>query len=149
MIDGSPVEKWNAETLKFERPAFSSVWKPGMYRQKVLGRQRHMLRVIDAWFTTNRVEGAYLAAHPLAIHMQWRRDPTSQEDIGTVFVDAGMSLPDAQRRVLGLCTGLGPKVGKRSKNTRYDNVPRSVAVLVAASLRQKLSTPISDEEEMA
>lgn len=149
VMDGSPVEKWNPGKLRFDRVDLSSVRTPGMYRQKVLGRQRHMLRLNDAWFLTSRVEGAYLAAHPLANHIRWRRDPASQEDIGTVFIDAGMSLPDPQRRVLGLCTGLGPKVGKQSRNTRYDNVPRSVADVVAASLRQKLSTLSSDEEEMA
>ncbi|MGW5300927.1 hypothetical protein ACWEQV_22030 [Rhodococcus aetherivorans] len=149
VTNSGPVEKWNPETRKFDRMRNQGGWTTGMYRQEVFGRPRYMLHTHGEWYLTNLVEGAYLVAHPLALHIQWRRDPASREDIGTAFIDAGMSLPDAQRRVLGLCTGIGPRLGKHLKNTRYENVPRSVASLVATSLGQKLSVLRSTEEEIA
>ena len=137
--NGGLVQQWNTRSSRFDVAHKNREWKPGLYRQEVFGRSRHMLHTHGTWCRTTYSEGIYLVASDVAGLIRWRRDPASREDIGTVFVDRGMSLPDPQRRVLGLCTGLGPKIGKHSNNTRYENVPRSVAVLVASSLRQRLS----------
>lgn len=147
--NGGPVEKWIPAARRFDRVSNPGRWTAGMYRQELFGRPRYMLHTHGKWCLTNLVEGAYLVADPYASHIQWRRDPASREEIGTVFVDPGMSLPDAQRRVLGLCTGLGPTLGKHLRNTRYENVPRSVALRIAVSLRQKLSVVCPTEEEIA
>ncbi|MDV6281496.1 hypothetical protein [Rhodococcus jostii] len=137
---GAPIEKWDAQSRRFTVFEIRTAWPSGLYRQEVFGRFRYALHSQDKWYKTNHAEGVYIIAGQNDELIRWRPDPTDPASApGTLIVDNGVSLPDPQRRAVGLCTGLGPKIGKHSRNTRYDNVPRDIAEAVANSLRQPLT----------
>lgn len=71
--------------------------------------------------------------------MRWipERVP-GREQYGRLHVDWGYPLPDFQRRVAVLCSGLAPQINVKSQNIAYDNVPIEVARRIGTSLGQQL-----------
>lgn len=135
---GTSVERWDSQRMEFEQFSPTSTWPIGLYCETVHGQRRFSINRQGEWYKTDRSPGVYLAANPDDQLIRWRPEHRGASE-GTVLVDNGASLPDEQRRVLGMCTGLRPIVQRQSKNTRYDNVPRNIAVKVSASLNQRLT----------
>lgn len=113
---------------------------PGLYREKVNGRWRHLTRRDDEWFTCDLSAGVFaelVRRHESAI--RWRPEAGRQAaDTGTVFVGWGAPLPALQSRAFALCTGFPPRFGVVASTAIFDNVPRAVAARVCTSLGQTL-----------
>lgn len=138
--NGAPIERWDGDSLRFEQFEGWGEQQSGLYRQEVFGRPRYALYSQGSWYKTTHAEGVYIVSGRNDELIRWRPDPADRsESLGTLIVDNGMSLPDAQRRVAGLCTGMRPTIGTHSRNTRFDNVPRDIAEGIAHSLRQPLT----------
>jgi hypothetical protein len=71
--------------------------------------------------------------------MRWIPDhAVGHERTGRLHVDFGYPLPDLQRRIAVLCSGLAPQINEKSQNIAYDNVPLDVARRIGRSLGQEL-----------
>lgn len=137
MRSGTTLEHWDTRDRKFTQFTPSAVWPGGLYREAIHGQKRHLISQYGEWYETDRSTGVYLAASVGDGLIRWRSEYDGAHG-GSVFVDTGVSLPDAHRRVLGLCTGLRPVVQRHSQSTRYDNVPREIAEKVSVTLNQEL-----------
>lgn len=113
----------------------------GLYREQVNGRWAHLLRRSGTWLSCGLDAGLFSElARQGRVAIRWRADPTrTASGTGTVFVDWGASLPALHSRALVLCSGLPPRFGATAETVIFDNVPRSIALRVCASLGQKFS----------
>jgi hypothetical protein len=114
----------------------------GLCRVTVQGRPNYVFRSGSSWFHTDHAHGILWGLAELGIGVfRWRRERTSDDvDIGTVFIDQGAPLPPLQARALVLCSGLPTAFGDKAGTAIYRNVPKTVAELVATSVRQQLAT---------
>lgn len=113
----------------------------GLCRITVYGRPSYLYRVNGSWYHTDHATGILLdrAGRGMNI-MRFRPERTADgEELGTVFVDQGAPLPPLQARALVLCSGLPTQFGGLARTAIYRNVPKSVALLVAKSIRQQVS----------
>lgn len=135
---GSPIQMFMSSTgftdIDFPR-------RDGLYRQLANGPFNYWIFEGGAWAVTSHDEGICL------INGMRRRDliefhPEDDDGdaVGTLRVDAGLSLPAPHRRALTLCSGLSALTERTGGWTTYHNVPFSVAHLVATSLHQQLRT---------
>jgi hypothetical protein len=69
--------------------------------------------------------------------LRWRADGSGRVT-GSFFVDRGLPLPVLHQRCLVLCSGFTPRFSEIARTSTYENVPRSIAEAVAASLGQTL-----------
>lgn len=113
----------------------------GLCRFLVNGRQHYRYRDGGDWLRTDHAAGIWWAlAERREQVIRWRAERHSNgDDIGTLFVDQGAPLPPLQARVLVLCSGLPTQFGRTARTAIYTNIPRSVADLVARSVRQFVS----------
>lgn len=113
----------------------------GLCRFLVNGRQLYRYRVGGDWHRTEHAPGIWWALAERHERMvRWRSErQVHGEDIGTLFVDQGAPLPPLQARALVLCSGLPTQFGNTARTAIYRNIPRSVADLVARSVRQVVS----------
>ncbi|MDI9979352.1 hypothetical protein [Rhodococcus sp. IEGM 1307] len=137
---GAPIGLWSRVDKRFTALESSGAWIDGLYRQEINGTQHYSVHRNGEWYRTERAEGVYLAARPSDDLVRWRPESgRGLSALGSFMVDNGASLPDAQRRILGLCSGFGPRISRQTQSTTYVNVPRDIAETVAASLRQQLT----------
>jgi hypothetical protein len=131
-----------AELASKVRFVKGAVVRNGLYRITVHGRPHYLFRSGSSWFHTDHAHGILWGLAELGIGVfRWRRERTSDnEDIGTVFIDQGAPLPPLHARALVLCSGLPTAFGEKAGTAIYRNVPKSVAELVATSVRQQLAT---------
>lgn len=113
----------------------------GLCRTSVHGRPSYRYRSDGSWYHTDHATGILLVLADRGINvMRFRPDRIAEgEEIGTVFIDQGAPLPPLQARALVLCSGLPAQFGDLAQTAIYRNVPKGVALLVAKSIRQKLS----------
>jgi hypothetical protein len=113
----------------------------GLCRFLVNGRQLYRYRIGNDWHRTDHAPGIWWAlAEGHQRVMRWRCERQRiGDDIGTLFVDQGAPLPPLQARALVLCSGLPTRFGDTARTAIYRNIPRSVADLVARSVRQFVS----------
>ncbi|WP_159024457.1 hypothetical protein [Streptomyces scabiei] len=138
---GAPLEHYDLEQRRYMptvRPHGD-----GMYRLKRRDSKRVCQVLRDgAWFETTHEYGIYTVLseqNSAADVLRWRPEADCGRDgIGTLFVDWGYPLPDLQRRVAAMCSGLAPRIQESAQNLAYDNVPGDVALKIAASLGQTL-----------
>ena len=71
--------------------------------------------------------------------MRWNPERVpGREEYGRLYVDWGYPLPDLQRRIAVLCSGLAAQINEKHQNIAYDNVPLEVARRIGDSLGQQL-----------
>jgi hypothetical protein len=108
--------------------------EPGLYRYEYRGRE---LRWVDREGRPHRVDLA------LGVYCELRRH--GQSDVlhwvelsvnGTLSVPLRAPLPVLQARAATMCSGLAPE--RHAGVLRYENVPRTIAEAIAASLDQQL-----------
>lgn len=138
---GTPVEHLvagGARGIAFVRGAPDG---DGLCRFLVNGRQEYRYRVGGDWLRTDHAIGIWWAlAERREQVIRWRRERHSNgEDIGTLFIDQGAPLPPLQARALALCSGFPTHFGSTARTAIYTNIPRSIADLVARSVRQSVS----------
>ncbi|MCX5529771.1 hypothetical protein OG785_04240 [Streptomyces sp. NBC_00006] len=109
-------------------------WRGADYARLVRVRRGGVFHVVD------HETGIYLE---LARHrtgaMHWRPEAGSgRAGIGSLFVDRYAPLPALHERAAVLCSGFAPSVGRQNQVRVYDNVPRTHAGAIAASLQQNL-----------
>ncbi len=112
----------------------------GLYQLTVQGRPSYLYRSGDEWFHTDHAGGVLWAiaenGHDV---FRWRHERTDgPTEIGTLFIDQGAPLPALQARALVLCSGMPAAFGDKAKTAIYRNVPKTVADVVARSVRQQL-----------
>ncbi|MET9673371.1 hypothetical protein ABZY68_09790 [Streptomyces sp. NPDC006482] len=138
---GAPLERYD-----FEEGQYVPVSRPhddGLYRLKRRDSKR-VCQVLQSgsWYETTHEHGIYAALacrNPDADVLRWIPETEgSRGRSGTLFVDWGFPLPDLQRRVAALCSGLAPRINEMARNLAYDNVPDIVARKIAQSLGQTL-----------
>ncbi len=138
---GKPLEQYD-----LERGEYQPVLRPqsdGLYRFKQREGKRVCQILRDGkWYETGHETGVYSA---LAFQstdadvLRWLPEKDSGRELfGTLFVDWGYPLPDLHRRVAVMCSGLPPRINEPARNLAYDNVPKTVAMKIAESLRQNL-----------
>lgn len=111
----------------------------GLYRERVNGRWRHMLRRASHWYSTDLSGGLFAELERTGdAAINWRPLEGARSGTGTVFIDWSTPLPPLQSRALVLCCGLAPRAGQTAGTLIYDNVPEEIATAVAASLGQSL-----------
>lgn len=138
---GSPTEyaELDSNPIRFTRGRLRG---DGLYRIVAQGRPHYLFRNGSSWFNTDHANGILWGLAELGISVfRWRCERMSEDfDVGTVFVDQGAPLPPLQARALVLCSGLPTAFGDAAGTAIYRNVPKAVAELVAASVRQQLVT---------
>ncbi|MGW3029121.1 hypothetical protein [Streptomyces sp. NPDC001221] len=113
----------------------------GLYRWRGADYARlTCVRRNGVFYAVERETGIYLE---LARHrtgaMRWRPEVAKgRAGIGRLFVDRYAPLPALHERAVVLCSGFPPSVGKQAQTRAYDNVPRTLAEAIAASLQQTL-----------
>ncbi|WP_328633335.1 hypothetical protein [Streptomyces sp. NBC_00356] len=138
---GAPLEQYD-----FGRCQYVPVRRPqsdGLYRLKRRDSKRVCQVLHDgAWYETSHEHGVYavlVTQSATANVLRWRpEEDCGRGRIGTLFVDWGYPLPDLQRRVAAMCSGLAPRINEGAENLAYDNVPEVVAIKIARSLGQTL-----------
>lgn len=136
----SPLER----LASTDPPTWSSADSPGLplpsglYREEVRGRWRYTVHsTAHGWFACDRATGVYSELARLRqTVIRWRPESTDRSLVGFVFVDQVAPLPTLHSRVLALCSGFAPRIGAAAETIIYDNVPREIAAVVAASLGQ-------------
>jgi hypothetical protein len=113
----------------------------GLCRMTVHGREQYVYRLGSDWFHTDMAQGILWAlAEQRHGVVRWRSERQVGDDaIGTVFVDQGAPLPPLHARALVLCSGIPTQIGHTARTVIYKNAPRSIAEVVARSIRQHLS----------
>ncbi|PXX64176.1 hypothetical protein DFR70_105361 [Nocardia tenerifensis] len=133
---GGLIERWKPGDGKFCSYPDNDPWIAGLYKQEVNKFPRYMIFRNDQWFRTERSAGIYLVTAPAYQLIRWVPElslPSGQ--MGSLLVDKAVDLPDAQRRVAGLCSGLPPYVSRiRGGSIRYHNIPLEIAQTIASSL---------------
>jgi hypothetical protein len=109
-------------------------WRGADYARLTRVRRNGVFHVVE------REAGVYLE---LARHrtgaMRWRPESgKGRAGIGRLLVDRYAPLPALHERAAVLCSGFPPSVGKQTQTRAYDNVPRTLAEAIAASLQQNL-----------
>lgn len=141
---GSAVERYD---LTAEQPAFVPVrrWElEGLYRfRRADHRLVCQLLREGSWYSVSQERGVYLELDRQGIeprkNLRWfREEGQGRKRFGRLIVDWGKPLPDLQRRIAVMCTGLPPEFGPKYRTITYRNVPRAVAERIAKSLRQEL-----------
>lgn len=114
----------------------------GLCRTSVYGRPSYRYRSNGGWYHTDHATGILLDRADRGINVfRWRPERVADgEEIGTAFIDQGAPLPPLQARALVLCSGLPTQFGDRARTSIYRNVPKDIAVRVAESIRQQVST---------
>ncbi|WP_282082836.1 hypothetical protein [Streptomyces tendae] len=111
-------------------------WRGGDYARLT------RLRSNGVFHTVEHETGLYLelARHRTGV-LRWRPEAgEGRAGIGRLFVDRYAPLPALHERAAVLCSGFPPSVSRQAQTRAYDNVPRTVAEAIAASLRQNLET---------
>ncbi|GGV05584.1 hypothetical protein ACIG0C_33930 [Kitasatospora aureofaciens] len=97
------------------------------------------------WYEIAHEYGVYQELQRVSIDgqggdvMRWFPEKApGREAFGRLHVDWGFPLPDLQRKIAVLCSGLAPQIHAKAQNIAYDNVPRAVARMIADSLGQCL-----------
>lgn len=138
---GAPLEQYD-----FDRRQYSPVRRPqgdGLYRLKRRDSKR-VCQVLHegSWYETTHEHGVYAALENRGTDedvLRWiPEQDCGRQRFGTLFVDWGYPLPDLQRRVAVLCSGLAPRINENAENLAYDNVPKVVAMKIAETLGQRL-----------
>ncbi|MGW2203994.1 hypothetical protein [Streptomyces sp. NPDC001774] len=138
---GVPLEQYDFTTSHYvptRRPQ-----SDGLYRLKRRDSKR-VCQVLRAghWYETTHEHGVYTVLgteSPHADVLRWiPEEDCGRGRFGTLFVDWGFPLPDLQRRVAAMCSGLAPRINETAENLAYDNVPQVVAMKIAHSLGQSL-----------
>jgi hypothetical protein len=113
----------------------------GLCRLLVHGRPSYLYHSKDSWYHTDHATGILLDRADRGIDvMRFRPERFADgEEIGTVFIDQGAPLPPLQARALVLCSGLPTQFGDRARTAIYRNVPKDIALMVAVSIRQRVS----------
>ncbi|MFD6322441.1 hypothetical protein ACFWOL_06045 [Streptomyces sp. NPDC058442] len=111
-------------------------WRGADYARLTRVRSNGVFHAVD------HETGRYmeLARHRTGV-MRWR--PESGEGragTGRLFVDRYAPLPALHERAAVLCSGFPPTVGRHTQTRAYDNVPKTLAAAIAASLHQNLET---------
>ncbi|WP_306322310.1 MULTISPECIES: hypothetical protein [unclassified Streptomyces] len=138
---GAPLEQYD-----FDQRRYVPVPRPqgqGLYRLKRRdGKRTCQVLLDDTWYEASHEHGVYavLALQGNAADvLRWLPEEDCGRDrTGTLFVDWGYPLPDLQRRVAAMCSGLAPRINEGAENLAYDNVPEVVAIKIARSLGQTL-----------
>lgn len=138
--NGGLIERWKPGDGKFCSYPDNDPWIAGLYKQEVNRVPRFMIFRNDQWFHTERSAGIYLVTAPAYQLIRWVPEPSIPSgQIGNLLVDKAADLPDAQRRVAGLCSGLPPYVSKICGGSiRYHNVPLQIARVLMSSLGHSL-----------
>lgn len=119
--------------------ARSSNLAEGLYREKLNGQWRYILRRNRAWYSTGLAHGIFAELERQGkTVLRWRHDGNDRPDSGTVFIDWSTPLPPLHSRALVLCCGFAPRFGLTAETSIYDNVPKEIALQVAGSLGQTL-----------
>jgi hypothetical protein len=144
---GAPAAGPNLRNATLERfDPRTQEWGPtsvrplpqGAYRYDYAGRKRHLYLTADGWRQCDMPAAVFAALATVnASPIRWRAD-SSGRDSGCLFVDRGVALPALHQRCLVLCSGFTPRFSDRARTSIYDNIPRSIAEAVAASLGQTL-----------
>ncbi|WP_099041845.1 hypothetical protein [Mycobacterium neglectum] len=137
---GAPVKHLQLDgALRFVSGRLTS--HSGLCQITVQGRPSYLYRNGDEWFHTVHADGVLWALAENGVEVfRWRLERADgDDDIGTLFVDQGAPLPPLQARALVLCSGQPTAFGELAKTAIYRNVPKSVASMVARSVRQRLA----------
>ncbi|MBN3932558.1 hypothetical protein IQ279_23575 [Streptomyces verrucosisporus] len=133
------LEKYEPRLQRFVPAAGDD--EDGLYRWRGADYARlTRVRRDGVFHTVDRETGIYLE---LARHrtgaMRWRPESgRGRAGVGRLFVDRYAPLPALHERAAVLCSGFPPSAGKQRQTRAYDNVPRTLAEAIAASLRQNL-----------
>lgn len=138
---GEPLELYDLDRCQYlpvQRPR-----SDGLYRfRRRDSRQVCQLMRGSSWYEVAHEVGVF---HELrdrssaADVMRWIPEHSAgREGFGRLHTDWGYPLPDLQRRIAVLCSGLAPQIHEKSQNIAYDNVPIEVARRIGDSLGQQL-----------
>ncbi|QUW18229.1 hypothetical protein [Agrococcus sp. Marseille-Q4369] len=137
---GSPVEELVSSRPRTWRIA--SNWElergPGLYRRSGLGRPVHLYKSEGRWWKTDLAAGLALELHRRGEQfLAWSPEKgRGRGHVGRLSVSRGALLPPQHERAAVLCSGVAPS--QNSEALVYENVPRTVALRIAASLHQPL-----------
>ncbi|MEE1941964.1 hypothetical protein V1L54_21600 [Streptomyces sp. TRM 70361] len=135
------LEKYEPRLQRFVPAARDD--EDGLYRWRGADYARlTRVRRSGVFHAVERETGVYLE---LARHrtgaMRWRPESgRGRGGIGRLLVDRYAPLPALHERAAVLCSGFPPSAGRQTRIRAYDNVPRALAEVIAASLRQNLET---------
>lgn len=133
------LEKYELRLQRFVPVARDE--EDGLYRWRGADYARlTRVRRNGVFHAVERETGIYLE---LARHrtgaMRWRPESgKGRAGIGRLLVDRYATLPPLHERAAVLCSGFPPSVGTQTKARVYDNVPRTLAEAIAASLQHDL-----------
>ncbi|MEV7199550.1 hypothetical protein [Streptomyces griseoluteus] len=135
------LEKYEVRLQRFIPVARDD--EDGLYRWRGADYARlTRIRRDGVFHVVERQTGIYLelARHRTGV-MRWRPESgKGRAGIGRLFVDRYAPLPALHERVAVLCSGFPPSAGRQTQTRAYDNVPRTLAETIAASLQQNLET---------
>ncbi|MGW5713817.1 hypothetical protein [Streptomyces olivaceus] len=135
------LEKYELRLQRFVPVARDD--EDGLYRWRGADYARlTRVRSNGVFHTVERETGIYLelARHRTGV-MRWRPESgKGRAGIGRLFVDRYAPLPALHERAAVLCSGFPPSAGKQTQTRAYENVPRTLAEAIAASLCQNLET---------
>jgi hypothetical protein len=139
--DSPPAEGFEMKQLRTGEGDLSwvtsdSVRRPGLYGFDVWGRE--VYRWADGagrFLALDKFTGVYAELHRQRMNVISLRidGPT-----GTLSVPATAPLPALHARAAVLCSGVAPEYSRAEHTRQYVNVPRQIALRIAASLGQDL-----------
>ncbi|MGY1709124.1 hypothetical protein ACI8AC_06390 [Geodermatophilus sp. SYSU D00758] len=136
-LRNASLELFDPFTLQWGPPLFRPL-PHGAYRYDYAGRKHYLYLRHDGWRQCDMPSAVFTALATVKVRpLRWRAD-SSGRDTGCLHVDWGAPLPVLQQRCLVLCSGFTPRFSSLAKTGSYDNIPRSIAEAVAASLGQTL-----------
>ncbi|MCX4558308.1 hypothetical protein OHA02_19155 [Streptomyces phaeochromogenes] len=138
---GKPLEQYDLDRCEYQ--PVRSPQGDGLYRLKRRDSKRVCQVLRDGeWYETSHELGVYSILESQsrdADVLRWLPEKDcGRERFGTLYVDWGYPLPDLHRRVAVMCSGLASRINAHAENLAYDNVPKAVAMKIAASLGQHL-----------